>query len=306
MSSRLGRCWRRSFQVRSTRASAPGSWRRRTAIRWPCSSSTGAGAPPTSPAGSLFRTRETCPGASKISTQLGLVCCQPRSSGWARSAAADPVGAPALILRAAQVRGLDTGIMDLAATVGLLEFGANVRFRHPLVRSAGYRAASPDDRRAVHEALAEVTDPLAAPDRRAWHRAHAAAGPDEAVAEELINSASRALRRRGAAAAAAVWERAVELTPDPRERAARALTAAEAKYAAGDFEAAQALLVTAEVGPSGELGEARVQRMRAQVAFALRRGGDAPPLMLRAAQRLQSLDAELARQTYLEALVAAI
>src|SRR5580693_7820223 len=193
-------------------------------------------------------------------------------------AAADPVGDPALILRAARVLGLDTGTVNLAAAADLLEFGANVRFRHPLVRSAAYRAASADDRRAVHEA----------------------------VAQELINSADRARRRGGVAAAAAFWERAVLLTPDLGQRAARALTAAGAKYAAGDFEAAQALLVTAEVGPHGELGEARVQRMRAQVAFALRRGGDAPPLMLRAAQRLQSLDTELARQTYLEALVAAI
>jgi DNA-binding CsgD family transcriptional regulator len=221
-------------------------------------------------------------------------------------AAADPVGDPALIFRAAQVLGLDTGTVNLAAASALLEFGANVRFRHPLVRSAAYRAAAADDRRAVHAALAAVTDPLADPDRRAWHLAHATAGPDEEVAQELISSASRAMRRGGAAAAAAFWEQAVTLTPDTGERTSRALTAAEAKYAAGDFEAAQALLVTAEVGPHGELDEARVQRMRAQVAFALRRGGDAPPLMLRAAQRLQSLDAELARQTYLEALVAAI
>ena len=114
------------------------------------------------------------------------------------------------------------------------------------------------------------------------------------------------MRRGGVAAAAAFWERAVALTPDPGRRASRALTAAEAKYAAGDFEAAQALLVTAEVGPPGELDEARAERMRAQVAFALRRGGDAPPLMLRAAQRLQSLDPELARQTYLETLLATI
>ena len=221
-------------------------------------------------------------------------------------AAADPVGDPALIFRAARVLGLDTGAMNLAAAADLLEFGANVRFRHPLVRSAAYRAASAEERRAAHGALAAATDPLADPDRRAWHRAHAMAGPDEAVAEELIDSASRALRRGGVAAAAAFWERAVALTPDLGERVSRALAAAEAKYAAGDFDAAQALLVTAEVGPLGELGEARVQRMRAQIAFALRRGGDAPPLILRAAQRLQSLDAELARRTYLEALVAAI
>lgn len=221
-------------------------------------------------------------------------------------AAADPVGDPALILRAAEVLGLDPGTMNLAVAADLLEFGATVRFRHPLVRSASYRAATAEDRRAVHEALAAVTDPLADPDRRAWHCAHATAGPDEIVAEELISSAGRAMRRGGVAAAAAFWERAVALTPDPGQRASRALTAAEAKYAAGDFEAAQALLVTAEVGPPGELDEARAQRMRAQVAFALRRGGDAPPLMLRAAQRLQSLDPELARQTYLETLLATI
>ena len=221
-------------------------------------------------------------------------------------AAADSVGDPALILRAARVLGLDTGTVNLAAAADLLRFGANVRFRHPLVRSAAYRAATADRRRAVHEALAAATDQQADPDRRAWHHAHAAVGPDEAVAQELINSASRALHRGGVAAAAAFWERAVVLTPDPGTRAVRALTAAEAKYAAGDFEAAQACLVTAELGPPGELGGARVQRMRAQIAFALRRGGDAPPLMLQAAQRLENLDADLAKQTYLEAMVAAI
>ena len=221
-------------------------------------------------------------------------------------AAADPVGDAAVILRGAHVLGLDIAGINPAAQAGLLEFGVNVRFRHPLVRSAVYRAAAAEDRRAAHAALAAVTDPGVDPDRRAWHRAHATAGPDEEVAAELINSAGRALRRGGVAASAAFWQRAVALTPDPGERASRALAAAEAKYAAGDFVAAQALLVTAEVGPLDELGLAHVQRMRAQIAFALRRGSDAPPLLLRAAQRLQTLDAELARQTYLEALVAAI
>ena len=221
-------------------------------------------------------------------------------------AAADPVGDPALIVRAGQLLGLGVGAMNLAAATDMLAFGANVHFRHPLMRSAAYRAAAPEDRRAAHEALAAVTDPQADPDRRAWHRAHATAGPDEGVATELISSASRALRRGGVAAAAAFWDRAVTLTPDPGQRASRAVTAAEAKYAAGDFEAAQVLLATAEIGPLGELGAAHVQRIRARVAFALRRGSDAPPLLLRAAQRLQTLDAELARQTYLEALVAAI
>jgi DNA-binding CsgD family transcriptional regulator len=221
-------------------------------------------------------------------------------------AAADPVGDAALILRAAQALGLNIGAARLAAETGLLSIGANVRFRHPLVRSAAYRAAPVKDRRTAHEALAAATDPRAHPDRRAWHRAHATAGPDETVAEELINSADRARRRGGVAAAAAFWARAVALTPDAGRRASRALQAAGAKYAAGDFEATQALLAAAEVGPLSELDEALVQRMRARVAFALRRGGDAPPLLLRAAQRLQALDAELARQTYLEALVAGI
>ncbi len=221
-------------------------------------------------------------------------------------AAADPVGDATLVLRAAQVLGLDIKAIDLAAEAGLLNIGASARFRHPLVRSAAYRAATAEDRRAAHSALAEVTDPAADPDRRAWHLAHATAGPDEEVAGDLISSASRALRRGGVAAAAAFWERAVALTPDPGERASRALAAAEAKYAAGDFEAVQALLAVADVGPLSELGRAHVQRMRARVAFALRRGSDAPPLLLQAATRIRALDEELARQTYLEALVAAI
>ena len=220
--------------------------------------------------------------------------------------AADPLGDVALILRAAQGLGLDLGVLEVAAQTGLLDVGATVRFRHPLMRSAVYRAAEAADRRAVHDALAAATDPLADPDRRAWHRAHAAAGPDEAVAGELISSAGRALRRGGIAACAAFLERAVALTPDAAERAARALVAADAKYAAGDFVAAQALLVTAEVGPLPELGQARIVRMRAEIAFALRRGSDAPPLLLRAAQRLADLDPELARRTYIEAMVASV
>jgi DNA-binding CsgD family transcriptional regulator len=230
----------------------------------------------------------------------------PEAQQMALLAAADPVGDAALVFRAARLLGLDAGAANPAVAAGLLSVGANVRFRHPLVRSAVYRAAAARDRRAAHGALAAATDSGTDPDRRAWHRAHATAGPDETVAGELIGSAGRALRRGGVAAAAAFWERAVVLTPDPAERAARALEAAGAKYAAGDFEAAQALLAAAEVGPLSELSHALVQRMRAQVTFALRRGSDAPPLLLRAAQRLADLDADLARQTYLEALVAAV
>jgi DNA-binding CsgD family transcriptional regulator len=221
-------------------------------------------------------------------------------------AAAEPAGDAALVLRAAQTMGVTPGAVTLATSSGLLELGAHVRFRHPLVRSAVYRAAKPEDRRATHAALAIATDPLTDPDRRAWHRSHAATGPDEEVARELVACADRAQRRGGVAASAAFWERAVALTPDPDARASRALVAAEAKYAAGDFEATQALLVAAEVGPADELRQAHVERMRAQMEFALHRGSDAPPLLLHAARRLEPLDPALAREVYLDALVAAI
>ncbi|MBV8350121.1 MAG: AAA family ATPase, partial [Mycolicibacterium sp.] len=190
-------------------------------------------------------------------------------------AAADPVGDSALLARAAATLGLDVDAGNLATETGLLSIGAAVCFRHPLLRSAAYRAAAIEDRRAAHTALAAATDPSADPDRRAWHRAYAAAAPDEAVAAELIGSADRAQRRGGVAAAAAFWERAVILTPDPGTRAMRAMQAAEAKYSAGDFQAAQRLLAAAEIGPLDELGHAQVQRKRAQSAFALNRGRDA-------------------------------
>jgi len=221
-------------------------------------------------------------------------------------AAADPVGDATLLWRAAQMLGIGPAAAEPAEAEQLLEIGARVRFRHPLVRSGVYRAASAGERREVHGALAVATDPDADPDRRAWHRAHAANDPDEEVAGELLRCAKVAQRRGGIAAAAAFFARAVVLTPDPGERASRALAAAGAKLEAGDFPATESLLSTADAGPLDELGRAQVQRMRAQIAFDLRRGNDAPLLLLRAAQRLEPLDAELARSTYLEALVAAI
>jgi len=221
-------------------------------------------------------------------------------------AAADPVGDATLLWRAAQTLGIEREAAESAETEQLLEIRARVRFRHPLVRSAVYRAASGADRRAAHGALAAATDPESDPDRRAWHRAHAATAPDEEVAGELIYCANRAQGRGGIAAVAAFLERAVAFTPDPAERASRGLSAAQAKFAAGDLAAAESLLAIADVGPLDELRRAEIQRVRAQIAFALRRGSDAPTLLLRAAQRLEGLDAELARETYLEALVAAI
>src|SRR5580698_2905101 len=221
-------------------------------------------------------------------------------------AAADPSGDPVLVWRAAGRLAIGAGAAEPAVQAGLAEFGGRVRFRHPLVRSAAYRSASVETRQELHSALADATDPAADPDRRAWHRAQAAPGPDEDVAAELEQCAGRAQRRGGLAAAAAFLERSAGLTLDPAHRAQRALAAAQAKHQAGAPDAALGLLAMAQVGPLDELDSARVDLLRAQVAFASSHGRDAPPLMLSAARQLESLDVTLARETYLEAFTAAL
>jgi hypothetical protein len=221
-------------------------------------------------------------------------------------AAADPSGDPVLVWRAAGRLAIGAGAAGPAVEAGLAEFGGRVRFRHPLVRSAAYRSASIETRQELHGALADATDPAVDPDRRAWHRAQAAPGPDEAVAAELELCAGRARRRGGLAAAAAFLEQSAGLTLDPAHRAQRALAAAQAKYQAGASDAALGLLAMAQAGPLDELASARVDLLRAQIVFASRHGRDAPPLMLSAARRLEPLDIELARETYLEAFTAAL
>ncbi len=213
-------------------------------------------------------------------------------------AAAEPVGDPVLMWRAAERLGVATEGATLAAEAGLVEFGARVRFRHPLVRSAAYRSASLQERHEVHRALAEATDPELDPDRRAWHWAQASPGPDEDVAAELERSAGRAQARGGLAAAAAFLQRSVALTVDPARRAERALAAAQASLQAGSFDAALGLVATAEGRALDELQRARVDLLRGQVALALS-GSDAGPLLLRAARRLEPFDLDLARETYL-------
>jgi DNA-binding CsgD family transcriptional regulator len=222
------------------------------------------------------------------------------------TAAAEPLGDLALLWRATERLGVGIEAATPAEAAGLIELGAWVRFRHPLVRSAVYRAAAPAERRQVHRAIAESTDPEADPDRRAWHLAHAASGPDEAVAAELEHGAGRAQSRGGVAAAAAFLERATELTPDPAQRGVRALAGAQAKWAAGAHEATSELLAVAEMGPLDELRRASLDRVRARISFAWTRGSHAPSLLLAAARRLEPLDAQLARDTYLEALGAAM
>jgi DNA-binding CsgD family transcriptional regulator len=221
-------------------------------------------------------------------------------------AAAEPVGDPVLVRRAAGRLGIAASAAAAAEADGRVEIGRRVRFRHPLVRSAVYRSAALPDRRAAHLALAEVTDRHLDPDRRAWHLAAAAAGPDEQVAAELERSAGRAQARGGAAAAAAFLQRAVELTAEPGPRAGRALAAAHANLQAGAFDATLELVATAEAGPLDDLQRARAGLLRGQVAFAADAIGEAPALLLQAARQLEPLDGGLARQTYLEAWTAAM
>jgi DNA-binding CsgD family transcriptional regulator len=221
-------------------------------------------------------------------------------------AATDPTGDPAVVWRAAEQLGIPESIAETVEAEDVLELGVRVVFRHPLVRSAVYRAAGLKERRAVHRALAEATDPEVDPDRRAWHRAQAASMPDEDIAAELERSAGRAQARGGLSAVAAFLERAAALTPEPAHRAQRLLAAACAHRDAGAPEAALELLAGVEAGLLDELGGARVDLLQGQIASEQRRGGEAGGLLLSAARRLEPLDPELARETYLEALAGAM
>nr|WP_083168686.1 LuxR family transcriptional regulator [Mycobacterium paraseoulense] len=229
-------------------------------------------------------------------------------------AAAEPIGDTALLIRAAERLGLEPDAAAGAEAAGLIDVGTRVRFHHPLVRSAAYRSADVMERRRAHRALADATDRDTDPDRRAWHLAVAAAGPDESVAVQLERSAGRAQSRGGVAAAAAFLERATQLTADPVRRGTRALAAAQAKRDVAAFDAAEELLTIAESASLEALERAQVKRLRAQIAFARSRSGDAnaPTVsdsavgLLDAAKGLESLDDAQARETYLEAVGAAM
>jgi DNA-binding CsgD family transcriptional regulator len=220
-------------------------------------------------------------------------------------AAADPTGDPALVWRAARRLGIAPTAAAAATDEGLAEFDSRIRFRHPLARSVSYWSASGAERQRVHRALAEETDRTLDPDRRSWHMAQASPGPDEDVADELERSAGRAQARGGLAAAGAFLQRSVALTLDPAKRAQRALAAAITQFQAGAFEATVELLDLAEAGPLGELDKARISLVRAQLAFVLNRGGEAPLLMLGAAAQFEPIEPRLARETYLDAFAAA-
>jgi len=219
-------------------------------------------------------------------------------------AAADPTGDATLLWRAAQTVGLGRDAAAAADAEQLLKIGSQVRFRHPLVRSAAYTAGSLEDRRAAHLSLATATDVQKDPERRVWHLAAAATGPDEDVATALEQAAAKTQARAGLAASAAFLQRSVTLTAEPGRRADRALAAALANLHAGAFDTALGLLAQAEADAIDDLQRARVEQLRGQIEWASVSGREAPVLLLQAAKRLESLDAGLARETYLHAWVA--
>lgn len=229
-------------------------------------------------------------------------------------AAAEPIGDAGLFLGAAAQLGVSIDALAPAEADGLIVFGPQMRFRHPLIRSAAYRAADLADRRAAHRALADATDAMTDPDRRAWHAAQAAAGPDETIAADLERSAQRAQQRGGVAAAATFLERATALTADPGMRGTRALAAAQAKRDAADASAAHALLSIAETSDVSPLQQAQVARLRAQMDFVRSRSGEtgAPRVaetaaaLLDAARRLERVDDYSSRECYLESIAALI
>ena len=221
-------------------------------------------------------------------------------------AAADPAGDPDLFWSAAEVLGLAADAAEPALDAGLAEIGTRVQFRHPLIRSTAYRCVPLSDRRRIHRALATVTDRDLDPDSRAWHLGHAAVGPDDMVADELERSASRVQARGGVSAAAAFLERASTLAADPTRRSVLAIDAASALAQSGQLDRARTLLAVADSAPLSELQQARADLVRAQVALVSTHGNDAAPLLLSAARRLEAIDAELSRETYLDAMVAAI
>jgi DNA-binding CsgD family transcriptional regulator len=255
-----------------------------------------------------FAAPEPGPLTKRIEESFGnrLQTLPPDTNRLLLAAAAEPVGDPTLLWRASKRMGIDPEAAAPAISAGLLEVGARVRFRHPLMRSAVYGAASVSDRQEVHRALADSIDAEVDPDLRVWHLAQAVSSYDEDVALDLEHSAQRAQARGGIAAAAAFLERSAELTRDPDHRSRRMLDAAQAMLHAGALEQAAGLLAVAEVGHLDELSRARINLLHAQIAFIQNRGGDAVPLLLAAGRQLEQLDVVLARDTYLDAIAAAI
>ena len=221
-------------------------------------------------------------------------------------AASEPEGDVALFWRVAAALGIRPADAEKAVSLGLLELGVRVTFHDPGMRSVAYHHASFGERRRVHQALADMSGADVAPDRRAWHASHATLGADEEIAAALERSVGHARARGGLAAASAFLERSAVLTPDADRRAERAHAAARAKYEAGALEAAAQLLSLATDGNLDEYQHAQVERLRANISCALRCGDDALTSLLDSARTLERFDVKVARDTYLQALDAAL
>jgi DNA-binding CsgD family transcriptional regulator len=217
-------------------------------------------------------------------------------------AAAGPQASGTMLWSAAGRLGIAPDAATPAEAAGLVRIGDRIAFLEPLARLAVYDAASIAERRRVHEALAVTTDP----DQRAWHRAAAALAPDEKIATELEDAAARAKSRGDVARAAVLLERAVGLTPEPGRRYGRTLAAAQASVAAGSPGRATTLLAAAQPQEDDALQRAEADRLRAAIGLALGEGADRATMLLSAARALEPLDPRLARDSYLEALEAAV
>src|SRR6516165_6423922 len=221
-------------------------------------------------------------------------------------AAAERFGDRDLLWRAAASQRIGLDAAEPAVVQQLMTIQPRIGFRHPLIRSAVYHGASGAERRAAHQALADALDLERDRDRRAWHRAAAALGPNEELAADLSHSAAQATSRGGYAAAATLLGLAVEATPDPVRRAERLLDAAEAELIAGSPGTARDLVRQAQPRLREPVRRAQALRLEGAIQFALGEGDQAPQTLVRAAQAFEPVDVGTSRDTMLEALEAAI
>ncbi len=221
------------------------------------------------------------------------------------AAAAEPLGDPLLLRRAAEALGTVLDAVSPAVDAGLLQVHSRVLFAHPLIRDVAYGSCTADERARAHGALAAATDPDADADRRAWHRAWATRAADDSVASALEAAAAQAHARGGLAAGAAFLTRATELTADARIRSRRAVDAAAANLEAGSFDIARTMLDVARAHRADEPLAAHIALVEARLALAEVGGNEATLALQQAARRLEPVERRLACETYVDALTAA-
>ncbi|WP_178359017.1 LuxR family transcriptional regulator [Mycolicibacterium hippocampi] len=210
------------------------------------------------------------------------------------------------VWRAGALLGVAAAAANHAVQQGIVTLEPRIAFRHPLIRSAVYDGATPEERQRVHDALATVAHRDGEDDQAAWHRAAAVTTPEETIAADLQTSAERAHRRGGYTMQAAFLTRAAELSPDTRDRALRYLAAAQAHLAAGDGPLAEALLDLATPVLDVAGMHVAVQRLRAAIAVFFSRHKDAPAILLDAATKVEPTDVSLVRRILFDAMQAAI